>query len=94
MKTTRGAFVQVVPEVMATEMELSMKDLQEAAGAGFKVAVTEDDQAVAAKQADEETKIEILGDINMVSEEQKVSLMQLKEPQKYSTMKLKMVTGW
>eukprot|EP00435_Cladocopium_sp_Y103_P040634 s2808_g11.t1 len=92
MKTTRGGFVQVVPEVaMPTEIELSLKDLQQAAVAGFRTAVTDDEAPTSVQQTDQETKVEILGDINLVSEEQKVSLMQLKEPQKYSTMKLKMV---
>jgi hypothetical protein len=89
MKTTRG-FVQVAPEAMREE--LSLKDLQEAAVAGFKPAATDED-AMTSVQTEESAKLEILGDINLVSEEQKESLMQLKEPQKYSTMKLKMVTG-
>eukprot|EP00438_Fugacium_kawagutii_P018604 Skav212890 [mRNA] locus=scaffold4893:21546:22233:- [translate_table: standard] len=39
----------------------------------------------------EDVKIEFLGDINLLSEEQKGSLLQLKETQKYNTMKLKLV---
>ena len=89
MKTTRG-FVQVAPEAMTAE--LSLKDLQEAAVAGFKPAATDED-AMTSVQTEESAKLEILGDINLVSEEQKESLMQLKKPQKYSTMKLKMVSG-
>ena len=88
MKTTRGS-VQVLPEAMTEE--ISLKDLQQAAVAGFRVACTDDD-VTASAQTEGSAKLEFLGDINLVSEEQKDSLMRLKEPQKYTTMKLKLVT--
>ena len=90
----KRSFVQVLPEgstmpkANAFGSDLTAKELHQAAVVGFKTDVTEE----ATDQAEtEERPVEILGDLHMVSEEQKVSLMQLKEPQKYSTMKLKMV---
>lgn len=53
----------------------------------------EDESVETGPQASEDAKKEILGDVELLSEDQKSSMLALKEPAKYNTMKLKRVTG-
>ena len=87
-----GVIGKVVPELdMPVEQKaFTYAEVRAVAAAGYKAAddeVTESTQQAAGDQ----TTVEILGDANHLSEEQKASLFQLKEPCKYNTMKLKLV---
>ncbi|CAK9019919.1 unnamed protein product, partial [Durusdinium trenchii] len=52
----------------------------------------EDESVETGPQASEDAKKEILGDVELLSEDQKSSMLALKEPAKYNTMKLKRVS--
>eukprot|EP00434_Breviolum_minutum_P041673 symbB.v1.2.037072.t1/scaffold5376.1/size27864/1 len=87
-----GVIGKVVPELdMPVEQKaFTYAEVRAVAAVGYKAAddeVTESTQQAAWDQ----TTVEILGDANHLSEEQKASLFQLKEPCKYNTMKLKLV---
>ena len=86
-----GVIGKVVPEL---DMEVEKKafthaEVRAVAAAGYKAA--DDEVTESTQQAADQKMAEILGDVNHLSEEQKASLLQLKEPCKYNTMKLKLV---
>ena len=85
-----GVIGKVVPELdMAVEQTaFTGSKLRAAAASGFKAA--DDEVTDSAEQVVDRKKV-LLGDVHHLSEEQKASLFELKEPMKYNTMKLKLV---
>lgn len=73
----------------AMETIVTQKELLFAAEQGYFI---EDESVETGPQASEDAKKEILGDVELLSEDQKSSMLALKEPAKYNTMKLKRVS--